>query len=99
MSSQDAVRLAPKNYKVILENDKIRVLEATLKPGQKTAMHKHPNNFVYMLDAGYAKFTSAEGTSQKMRVKPGQAVWFEEQVHASENLGKKTIRGIIVELK
>jgi quercetin dioxygenase-like cupin family protein len=99
MSSEDAVKVAPENYKVLLENKKIRVLEAKLRRGQKTAMHRHPNNFVYMLDSGYAKFTSPDGKSQKMRIKAGQVVWFEEQEHASENLGTKTVRALIVELK
>jgi quercetin dioxygenase-like cupin family protein len=97
--SNDAVKVAPKNYKVLLENEKVRVLEATLRKGQKTKMHTHPNNVVYMADSGYAKFTSPDGTSQKMHVKPGQVVWFENQEHATENLGTKTIRAIIVELK
>lgn len=99
MSNRDPVKVAPENYKVLFENDKIRVLEATLKKGEKTGMHRHPNNFVYMLNSGHAKFTSSDGQSQELHAEPGQTVWNEEQEHTSENLGNETVRGLIVELK
>lgn len=97
--SDDAVQVAPHVYKVLFENDKVRVLQATLKKGAKSAMHKHPTNLVYMIDGGSAKFTTPDGKSQKMRAKAGRVVWFDEQEHSSENLGTKTLRALIVELK
>ena len=39
---EDAVKVAPHAYKVVLENDKVRVLESRMKPGDKTEMHGHP---------------------------------------------------------
>ena len=82
-----------------MENEKVRVLQATLKKGAKSAMHKHPRNLVYVLDSGSAKFTMPDGKSQKMSAKAGQVVWFDEQEHSSENVGTKTMRALIVELK
>jgi hypothetical protein len=35
MSQQDAVKLSPQYYKVLLENDQVRVVEYRLKPGEK----------------------------------------------------------------
>ena len=40
--AQDVVKVAPEHYKVLLENDKVRVLEVRIKPGEKEAMHAHP---------------------------------------------------------
>ena len=97
--SEDAVKVAPHVYKVIFENEKVRVLQATLRKGAKSAMHKHPRNLVYMIDAGSAKFTTPDGKSQKMRAKAGQVFWFDEQEHASENPGTKTLRALIIEMK
>jgi ketosteroid isomerase-like protein len=37
----DAVIAAPKNHKILLENDKVRVLEVTMAPGEKEALHHH----------------------------------------------------------
>ena len=39
---EDAVKVAPHVYKVALENDRVRVLETRMKPGDKTSMHSHP---------------------------------------------------------
>ena len=39
----DAVTVAPNNYKTLLENDRIRLLEYRGKPGDKTEMHSHPD--------------------------------------------------------
>ncbi len=41
-TAQDAVKVAPEHYTVLLENDKVRVLEVKIKPGEKEAMHTHP---------------------------------------------------------
>ncbi|TYA57495.1 cupin domain-containing protein [Formosa maritima] len=37
----DAVIAAPKNHKILLENDEVRVLEVTLAPGEVEALHHH----------------------------------------------------------
>ncbi len=37
----DAVIAAPKNHKILLENDKVRVLEVTMAPSEKEALHHH----------------------------------------------------------
>ncbi len=37
----DVVTVAP-DVKVLLENDSVRVLESTLKPGEVEGMHTHP---------------------------------------------------------
>ncbi|HEX2170445.1 MAG TPA: hypothetical protein VHF65_09110, partial [Nitrososphaera sp.] len=38
----DAVKVAPDSYKVVLENDAVRVLEVRIKQGTKSEMHSHP---------------------------------------------------------
>ena len=39
----DAVSVAPNLYKVLAENDKVRVLETRYGPGVKSDMHSHPD--------------------------------------------------------
>jgi hypothetical protein len=39
----DAVIAAPKNYKVLLENYKVRVLEVTIAPKEIENLHHHQN--------------------------------------------------------
>jgi hypothetical protein len=38
-AEDDPVKLAPDRYKVILNNNKVRVLDVRLKPDQKSPMH------------------------------------------------------------
>ena len=38
----DAVKIAPNAYKVVFENDRVRVLESRMSPGSKSEMHSHP---------------------------------------------------------
>src|SRR6267142_2906021 len=45
--AQDPVKTSPQYYKVLLENDQVRVLEYRLKAGEKEAMHSHPAGVVY----------------------------------------------------
>ena len=43
MTYIDPVEVSPDNYKVVLENDHVRVLEMNLKVGEKDEMHSHPS--------------------------------------------------------
>ena len=40
----DVLKVASKAYKLVLENDRVRVMEMTLRPGDKAPMHNHPND-------------------------------------------------------
>jgi hypothetical protein len=42
-STQDPVILSPQYYTVEAEDERVRVLEYRLKPGQKEVMHSHPH--------------------------------------------------------
>ena len=45
--AQDLAKVAPNTTKVLLDNDRVRVLEVQYKPGEKAAMHSHPASLVY----------------------------------------------------
>ncbi len=45
----DAVQLAPHVYKVLFENERVRVLQVRLKAGESSAMHSHPAYVIYGL--------------------------------------------------
>ena len=38
----DAVSVAPNLYKVLFENDRMRILDTRYGPGVKSEMHSHP---------------------------------------------------------
>lgn len=58
----DAVTAAGKNHKVLLENDKVRVLEVTLAPGETGSLHHHRwPSVIYVLERGHFIDYDADG--------------------------------------
>jgi len=49
--SMDSINAAPKNHKVLFENDHVRLLEVTVQPGETENMHGHKYPSVFMMDA------------------------------------------------
>ena len=60
----DAVKVDPKHYKVVIDNDQVRVLRATYGPHEKSVMHEHPASVAVFMSDGHSKFTLPDGTSQ-----------------------------------
>jgi quercetin dioxygenase-like cupin family protein len=97
--AQDPVKVAPKNYKLLLENDRVRALEYRGKSGEKTPMHSHPTSVAYVLSGGKIKFTFPDGKTEDREPKAGTANWQEAVTHSAENVGDREIRVVRVELK
>ena len=95
----DMVKIAPKNCKVLLGNDRVRVIQVVTKPGEKIGIHSHPANIVYGLTSGKAKFTSADGKTEERELKAGQAVRSDAVTHSVENTGTGEDHGLVIELK
>ncbi len=96
---QDAATVTPKVVKVKLENDRVRVLEFTSEPGDKEDWHTHPAFVVYVVTGGTLRMTTADGQSRDADFQPGDIKYREPTVHRTENIGKTTLRAILVELK
>ncbi len=103
----DAVIAAPKSHKILLENDRVRVLEVVIQPGEKEPAHTHSLPSVLHVDElSQIQYYDAEGkvvfdsrTSNEPRTPP-MTSWLEpEGLHAVENVGDKPFHAIRVELK
>lgn len=97
--SMDPIKVGPNVYKTVFENDRVRTLEVTFNPGDKIALHTHPDHFAYALTEGSLKITNAAGKSVDVAGKPGQLFWIDAESHAAENTGKTVFRLLVVELK
>src|SRR5688572_29667378 len=97
--AQDPVKLSPKMYTVLLENDQVRVLEFRCKPAEKEPMHSHPALVAYSVTAGKFKSTTPDGQTEEGDAKPGTAVWGNAVTHSWECLGPGEQRTIFTELK
>ncbi len=96
----DAVKVAPDSYKVLLENDQVRVLEFQMKQGGKSEMHSHPRSVAIVMNDQRLRFTFPNGKSEDTDLKRGQAVWLDDGIsHTVENIGTENAGGVIVELK
>jgi quercetin dioxygenase-like cupin family protein len=98
-STLDAVKLAPDSYKVVLENDRVRVLEYRIKPGMKNAMHSHPDFLLYTLTPEKFKLTFPDGKTIDSEAKAGEMLFYEAETHSYENLGSTEAHGYLIELK
>jgi quercetin dioxygenase-like cupin family protein len=98
-AAQDPVKVAPKLYKVIFEDEHVRVLEVKGKPGEKAPMHSHPDYVVYAISGGKVKHTAPDGKTSENDMKAGSAAWIKAESHASEIVGPGELRVILVEMK
>ena len=95
----DAVTVAPDVYRVVLENDRVRVLEARADPGAKTEMHTHPSQVAIAIIDGRFRFSSPDGESVEVELKAGEVMYLDPVEHTTEILGTKEAHVILVELK
>ena len=96
--TQDAVTVAPNNYKSLFENDRVRLLEYRGKPGDKTEMHYDPDVLAYPLTGGKFRFTVPGDQSFEIDVNAAEPVFMEAGDHATENLGGDA-HFLLIELK
>jgi quinol monooxygenase YgiN/quercetin dioxygenase-like cupin family protein len=97
--SQDPVPLYPENYKVLLENDRVRVLDFRLLKGARENAHSHPAHVAYVLTGFKIRFTFPDGQTRIRETQSGDVLFSEAVTHASENIGETDAHGILVELK
>ncbi len=100
--AQDAHVADPRSYRVVLENEQVRVLEYTSRPGFGVCgqgMHFHPAHLTVSLTGAKLKRTTADGRASFAEVPPGHVFWAEAETHAAEVIGGAGTRTYIVELK
>ena len=97
--AQDPAKVDSAHYKVILNNEYVRVVDVHHKPGEKSPMHSHPNHVVYSFTDSRVKFTSSDGKADIRAVRAGQATWHNAETHAAQNVGKAEEHALDIELK
>jgi hypothetical protein len=97
--AQDPVSTDGDKYKVIFENDCVRVLDYEDRPGDKTHQHKHPAFVLYSLSAFKRSITLPNGKVLQRQFKEGDVMWSDSQVHIGHNSGDTLTHVILVEMK
>jgi len=92
--------VSPEVYKVLLENDDVKVLEVTFAPGQSDLMHEHGVLTYYGIKGGKLQNTLPDGTVREMEAPDGFVGHGDKIVkHQMKNVGTDTARFILVEHK
>ena len=101
--AQDAAKVQPAAYKVVLENHALRVLEFNSRPGMGICgegMHSHPAHLTVLLsDLTQARVKLPNGKTLTGSRKLGDVFWSEAETHEVENISGRDVRTLIVELK
>lgn len=88
----------PDLYRVVFENERVRVLEYLDRPGDRTAPHRHPDSVMVTLSS-FSRRISASGREVRVDLPAGQVRWLSAQEHSGENVGTTPTHSIFVELK
>lgn len=96
--SKDSTVVDPDVHQVVLENDYVRVLEARAAHGTKSPMHSHPPMLIVSIGSARLKFSSPDGTSQVVDLRPGMVLWLDGVEHSWELLAGE-VHVIAVEVK
>ena len=99
MTAADPVVTDPQLYKLVMENEQVRVLRYHDVPGTKTHQHRHPHSVLYALSAFRRRLTFPDGTSKEREFIAGDVMWVPEQVHVGENVGLTNTEVLLVEVK
>ncbi|HKZ94754.1 MAG TPA: cytoplasmic protein [Candidatus Bathyarchaeia archaeon] len=86
-------------YKVIFENNRVRVYDYKDEPGDKTKLHHHKDFLLYALSPFKRKMTFTNGKTTTRELKQGETLWSDEQAHIGENIGDTNTHVLIIELK
>jgi beta-alanine degradation protein BauB len=100
--AQDAATAAPRSFRVVLENDRVRVLEFKSRPGFGVCgegMHTHPDHVTVSLTGAKLKVTTPDGKAVFKDIPPGTVFFAPAETHSAEIIGGVGTMSYIIELK
>jgi quercetin dioxygenase-like cupin family protein len=96
--SKDPISTDPDKYRVMFENDRVRVLEYVDQPGARTTPHAHPDSVMVTLSSFQRRLHGGDG-HRDVQLQAGAAHWLPAQEHAGENIGDSDTHTLFIELK
>lgn len=85
--------------KVILDNDKMKVIEHSSVPQGNVCgvgMHYHEPHLTVVLTDAKVIITSEGGESQEVEVESGTSLWFEAETHSVINTGENPTKMLLI---
>lgn len=98
--SQDWVNVDPGMNQILSDTTLLRATIATIEPGKISGLHTHPANYFYALTDCKIKVYFEDGKTEVIELKAGDSGYgAPEKPHRTENIGDKTVKFLLVELK
>jgi hypothetical protein len=98
-AAQDPVQTDGDKYRVVFENDCVRVLDYRDRPGDRTTQHQHPAFVLYSLSSFKRTITLPDGRVLVRQFNEGDVMWSDSQTHVGANVGETPTHVILVEMK
>lgn len=103
----DALTAAPEHHTLLFENDKVRVINACIPPGETTQLHTHkwPASLYVISWSDFIRYDQAgnivlDSNSLPKIPLPSSVLWSEPLApHRLKNTGNKDLHIISVEIK
>ena len=96
----DVLVAAAKVYKLLLENERVRVMEIRLQPGETAPMHDHPHDHVVIpKNDAKLKLNTPDGKESVFELRAGQVLWLGPGPHEGQNAGETELNNIVIEIK
>jgi len=92
----------PIGTELVYEDDSVRVWRIELAPGETAGWHTHYLDYTTVVVEGdLVERPNADGSVDRIEVKPGAIMRWNQGTlrHALKNVGTKTFRNVIVEVK
>lgn len=98
--TQDWAKVNPEMNNILTDTTLLRATIAIIEPGKKSEFHTHPASFFYALTDCKLKVYYADGQSEVVDIKAGDNAYGDpEKPHQTENVGEKTAKFLLIELK
>src|SRR6266852_1013277 len=85
--------------KQVLENEKVKVFEVTYKPGEGSASRERAPRVTHAISGGTMLRMLPDGKTDKREWKTGDTRWFPKETFGNKNVGKTTVKFLVVEPK
>lgn len=96
----DVLKVIPENYKLVIDNAFVRVIEARIPPGTVERPHRHMSGVsVSMTEYTIESRILPDGEWVRSERKAGTVYWSEASLHQVRNIGKTPSHTIRIELK
>ncbi len=99
LGDRDAVIVDPGRYRVLFEDDSLRVVRLAFAPGEQGQMVSHPARVLATLTDVHVRVEMADGTRDERAAPAGVAAWLNAESLITENVGDLPLEVVLVEPK